>query len=112
MKNLPSVQDPIRSQLKRLIVDLFRLDISDPESIPDSAPLLDGNLGLDSLDALELAICLEEKFGITIQSREESHRAFASIDSLTGYIESRMQVIPFGPNSPVLNELSGRLAVG
>lgn len=112
MKNHHPGQDPIPAQLKRLIVDLFRLDISEPEAIADDAPLIGGSLGLDSLDALELAICLEEKFGVTIQSREESLRAFASIASLTRYIVSRTQAVPFGPSSPVLPELPVGLALG
>ena len=103
--------DPIPSQLKRLIVDLFRLDISEPEKITDHAPLIGGSLGLDSLDALELAICLEEKFGITIQTREESQSAFASIDSLTSYIQRRTQAIHSSPVKPGLSESPRKLAV-
>ena len=103
--------DPLPSQLKRLIVDLFRLDITEPEKIADHAPLIGGSLGLDSLDALELAICLEEKFGITIQTREESQSAFASIDSLASYIHHRTQAIPYTPANMGLSELPGKLAV-
>ena len=82
--------DPLKSRLKHLVADLFRLDIAEPDNIADDAPLIGNGLGLDSLDALELAICLEEEFGLTIDNREESHRAFATISSLACYIEARL----------------------
>lgn len=83
-------QDPLPSHLKHLIAVQFRLDLPEPDKIPDHAPLIGGNLGLDSLDALELAICLEEQFGITIHSQAESVHAFASIASLTDFIRARL----------------------
>ena len=55
----------------------------------DQEPLIGSGWGLDSLDALELAMCVEEEFGVTITSREESHRAFASIGDLADFIRSR-----------------------
>jgi acyl carrier protein len=94
MKNRRLDQDPLPTQLKHLVADLFRLDIAVPAEISDSEPLLGSGLGLDSLDALELAMCIEEEFGVVIQSREESHRAFANIASLADYIQTRTQ-----PNS-------------
>ena len=89
MKNERLNLDPIPSRLKHLIVDLFRLDIAEPDQIANDAPLIGGSLGLDSLDALELAMAVEEMFGLVIHSREESLHAFASIDSLTRFIHSR-----------------------
>ncbi len=74
------------SQLKHLIADLFRLDILDPEKISDDEPLQGGSLDLDSLDALELALCIEEIFGLTILRRDSSPRPFSSIANLASYI--------------------------
>ena len=82
--------DPLPSTLKHLIVGQFRLDLPEPDKIPDHAPIIGGALGLDSLDALELALCLEEQYGITIQSQAESVHAFASIDSLTHFVGARL----------------------
>lgn len=82
--------DPLPSRLKHLIAEQFRLDLPEPDMIPDHAPLIGGSLGLDSLDALELAICVEEQFGITIQSQAESVHAFASIASLTHFVGARL----------------------
>lgn len=79
----------MRSRLKQLVADLFRLDLPDPDRIADDEALFGSNLGLDSLDALELAICVEEEFGITIASAAESGCAFASIASLAAFIRER-----------------------
>ena len=83
--------DRLPSELKHLVAELFSLKISDPDSIADDAPLFGGSLGLDSLDALELAICIEEEFGLTLSNREESQRAFSSISSLTHFILTQTQ---------------------
>lgn len=51
-----------------------------------------GDLGLDSLDGLELAILIEEKFGVTMQSNAESNDAFTNVDSLAAFIgKSRLR---------------------
>jgi len=81
--------DPLRSRLKHLVADLFRLDLPDPETIADEEALIGSKLGLDSLDALQLAISVEEEFGITIANNHESGSAFASIASLAAFIRDR-----------------------
>lgn len=81
-------QDLLSARLKQLVVELFRLDILEPEGIAAAEPLIGGSLGLDSFDAVELAICIEEEFGITLCSRGVSHSAFASIASLADFIHA------------------------
>lgn len=49
---------PLRAQLKRMIVTELNLKGRDPESIEDDAQLFGGGLGLDSLDALQLAMSI------------------------------------------------------
>ena len=81
-------RDLLPARLKQLVVELFRLDILEPERIADDEPLIGGSLGLDSLDAVELAIGIEEEFGIALCSRGVSHSAFASIASLADFIHA------------------------
>ena len=100
VKNRRLDHNLLLSQLKHLIADLFRLDILEPDKISDDEPLFGNRLCLDSLDLLELALCVEEEFGITIRSGEESHNVFTNIASLAGFIRARMQTSPVRPYSP------------
>jgi|CZKI01.1.fsa_nt_gi acyl carrier protein len=80
------------SELKRLVADIFRLDILVPDSITDDERLTGGNLDLDSFDILELSLCVEESFGIAIRSEEESRLVFSSIGSLAEFIRVQTQI--------------------
>jgi acyl carrier protein len=76
----------LRSELKRLIVGELNLKGRDPETIEDDAPLFGGGLGLDSLDALQLVISIEEKMGVRIPEGDEARAIFASVRSLADHI--------------------------
>lgn len=76
----------LKDALKRLLIESLDLRKRRPEDIADEAPLFGGGLGLDSLDALQLAMAVEEQFGVTVPEGEEGKRAFASIDALADYI--------------------------
>ena len=78
--------DPLFDRLKRLIIDLLRLEDVTPDDIRDDEPLVGAGLSLDSLDMLELVVRLEKDFGITLRSSEESKEAMASLASLVAYI--------------------------
>lgn len=78
------------SRIKRLIVESLHLDGVRPESIGDDQPLFGEGLGLDSVDALELVVALEKEFGIKIKSQEMGREAFASVEALAGFVESRI----------------------
>lgn len=74
--------------LKELIVRVLVLEGVDPAEIEDKAPLFGkSGLGLDSVDALELAIHVEEQYGVKISDDEAGRGAFASVDALLRYIE-------------------------
>jgi acyl carrier protein len=77
---------PLRSELKRLIVSELNLKGRDPETIEDDAPLFGAGLGLDSLDALQLAISIEEKMGVRIPEGDEVRSIFASVRALAEHI--------------------------
>lgn len=79
--------DPLVTRLKVLIVTTLKLETVRPEEIPDDEPLIgSAQLGLDSIDALELVLALEKEFGVKIGSSEESRKALASVRSLAAYI--------------------------
>jgi acyl carrier protein len=80
-------------RLKLLIVNLLRVDILDPDTIADSEPLRGGRLGFDDLDRLELAIGIEEAFGVAVRGRLDSS-VCASIAGLAELIGDRVRSRP------------------
>ena len=76
----------LRSELKRLIVGELNLKGRDPETIEDDAPLFGAGLGLDSLDALQLAVSIEEQMGVRLPEGDEARSIFANVRSLADHI--------------------------
>lgn len=79
----------LEAELKQLIVESLELEDVTPETIDSEAPLFgDGEgLGLDSIDALELAVALSKKYGVTIKAEDENAQAvFSNIKALAGHI--------------------------
>lgn len=82
-----AVTTDLKSRIKHLIVDRLKLEIT-PESIGDDTPLFgDSGLGLDSIDALEMVLGIEQEFGVRIEDEEVGSRALESIEALAGFIE-------------------------
>lgn len=80
----------IKSDLKKYLIDDLHLEDVNPQDIADEAPLFgDDGLGLDSLDAVELVVLLQKRFGVLIKDMDEAKAAFASIDSLSEFICAR-----------------------
>jgi acyl carrier protein len=81
----------LESELKRLIVEALVLEDIAPDEIESEAPLFVEGLGLDSIDALELAMALEEKFGVKIEDDpDENRRIFASVRSLATFVSAQL----------------------
>jgi acyl carrier protein len=76
----------LRIELKRLIVTELNLKGRDPETIEDDAPLFGAGLGLDSLDALQLAMVIEEKLGVPIPEGEEARAIFKSVRAIADHV--------------------------
>ncbi len=76
----------LRSELKKLIVAELNLKGRDPETIEDDAPLFGEGLGLDSLDALQLAMVIEEKLGVRIPEGEEARAIFRSVRTIAEHV--------------------------
>ena len=80
----------VRADVKNLLVSGLRLTVPAAE-IADDAPIFGrtpegAGLGLDSIDALELVVLVEEKFNVTIPDEEVGKRAFASVAALADFI--------------------------
>lgn len=77
----------LKREIKQLLVSELNLTGRDPSSIEDDAPLFGtGGLGLDSLDALQIAMLVEEKFGIRVPEGDEARPIFRSVSSLSDFI--------------------------
>lgn len=76
------------ARIRGMIVTGLHLDIR-PEDINETRPIFgEDGLGLDSLDALELVVLVEEEFQVSIPDEEVGKRVFASIAVLADYIQS------------------------
>ena len=74
-------------ELKALLIFELNLEDITPDDIDASAPLFRDGLGLDSIDALELAVVLDKKYGIKIKSSDERNKEiFASLNALADFI--------------------------
>jgi acyl carrier protein len=81
-------REALEAELKALIVEALALEDIGPGEIETDAPLFVEGLGLDSIDALELAMALEERFGVKIgEDPEVNQRIFASVSSLASFVE-------------------------
>jgi acyl carrier protein len=76
----------VRRRLKELIVAELNLEGKTPADIDDAAPLFGAGLGLDSLDALQLAMSVEEQFGVRVPEGDEARPIFASVNALADHI--------------------------
>lgn len=79
----------LRSEIKALIVSELNLRGRDPESIEDDAALFGptaGGLGLDSLDALQLAMAIEERLGARIPEGDEARAIFESVRAIADHV--------------------------
>ena len=72
--------------IKEIIVRELNLQDVRPEDIQDDAPLFGEGLGLDSLDALQLAMALEEHFNIKIPEGDEARRIFRSVSTIAEHV--------------------------
>ncbi|MCA9579049.1 MAG: phosphopantetheine-binding protein [Polyangiales bacterium] len=82
-----STHPELEAQIKQLIVDALMLDDVTPEEIVTDAPLFNEGLGLDSIDALELAIALDKAFGVKIRAEDENTRSiFRSVATLAAFV--------------------------
>ncbi|MBL0310755.1 MAG: acyl carrier protein [Bacteroidetes bacterium] len=74
--------------LKAQIVEQLNLKHIKPENIGNDEPLFAEGLGLDSIDALELIVLLQQKYGIKLVNPEDGPKIFTSVKSIADYIQA------------------------
>ena len=79
----------LEQEVKDLIIEVLQLEDISAADIDSDAPLFVEGLGLDSIDALELGVAMQKRYGITLSAdSEETRRHFASVRALATLIEN------------------------
>lgn len=91
------MQESLEDRLKTLIVESLALEDVDPQEIRTEEALFVEGLGLDSIDALELALAIQEEFGVATSPDDERNREiFYSVKSLADFIRAETPADPVG----------------
>ena len=84
-----STQTPFETEIATVLVDTLNLEDIAPADINPEDGLFDGELALDSVDALELALAFSQQYGVQLKAEDESSKtAFNTLRSLTDFIQS------------------------
>lgn len=85
-------QNPEQQRMARLIVDVLNLEDVEPESIePDAIMFEEDGLGLDSIDALEIAVAIAEEYDVHLSAEDEATKEiFATLGNLTAHVNNEV----------------------
>jgi acyl carrier protein len=79
----------LHHEIKQMIIDCLDLEDIDVDEIIDDEPLFVEGLGLDSIDALEIGLALQKRYGIKLKTdSEETRQHFSSVNALVSLVES------------------------
>jgi acyl carrier protein len=80
----------LEHDIKALIISSLALEDLTPDDIDSAAPLFVSGLGLDSIDALELGLALQKRYGVSLSAESEEVRAhFASVKALAAFVTAQ-----------------------
>jgi acyl carrier protein len=80
--------EQLMANLKRQIIEALNLKHLKPEDIGDDQPLFVEGLGLDSIDALELIVLLQQHYGIKVANPQDGPKIFKSVKTIAEFIQS------------------------
>lgn len=78
--------DNLIEELKTQIIEVLNLEDMTPDEIDANEALFGTGLGLDSIDALELIVLLEKKYGIKLANPTEGKAIFKSVATMADYV--------------------------
>ena len=83
----------LEKEIKELIVSSLALEDIRPDDIVTDAPLFVDGLGLDSIDALELGLALQKRYGVAMSAdSQETRRHFASVQALAAFVAAQRKL--------------------
>jgi len=83
----------LEQEIKELIISSLELEDVKPDDIVDDQPLFGEGLGLDSIDALELGLALQKRYGISMSAdSEQTRRHFASVSALAAFVAAERKL--------------------
>lgn len=87
---MPDGCSSLIDEIKVLVISTLDLEDIEAEDIEATAPLFGDGLGLDSIDALELGVALQKRYGLKIDAETEDMREhFYSVASLAKFVDAR-----------------------
>ena len=82
-------------KLANMIIDVLNLEDMVASEIEPDAPLFDGGLGLDSIDALEIAVAIAQNYGVHLKAEDEATQSiFSTLRSLADYVAVHGNPVP------------------
>ncbi len=78
-------------ELKVKLIDILNLTDLTPEDIDEKAQLVGGEIGIDSIDVLEMVVMIEKEYGVKINNKEVGEKVFTTLNSLAEYIRENSQ---------------------
>lgn len=87
---MSQIEELIGDLKVKIIQTLGLIDVG-PEDIKDDAQLVGGDMGIDSIDVLELVMMIEKDYGVKIESKELGVKVFASVRALATHISKNQK---------------------
>jgi acyl carrier protein len=85
--------DALTANIKDKLIEILNLTDVTPEDFDENAQLVGGELGIDSIDVLEMVVMVEKDYGVVISNKEIGEKVFSTLTNLVEYIRD---------NSPML----------
>lgn len=81
--------EELKLKLKKQIISRMNLQDVVAEDIANDAPLFGDGFGLDSIDALEIIVLLQQEYGLKVQNAEEGKKVLQSVNSIAAFITEK-----------------------
>ncbi len=78
------------TELKIKLITLLNLADITPDDFDENARLVGGDLGIDSIDVLEMVVMIEQDYGVVINNQEIGEKVFSSLTALASYIQDHL----------------------